>query len=67
MEKEILKLSAQLGYAYGCAKAAAEYSEGVLTACGDDEETKQAAALSSVANRHAMDKVATEFEGIFED
>ncbi len=59
-----LKEIVNLGIAYGNAKAAAEYSEGVLEAKPEEQDVKTAAAISVVANRRAMDKVASTFHDL---
>jgi hypothetical protein len=58
-----LKEIVELGYAYGQAKAAAEYSEGVISS-DSDKEAKTAAAISILACRRSMDKTADAFKQI---
>lgn len=53
----------ELGYAYGQAKAAAEYGEGVI-ASDSEKEVKTAAAISIIACKRSMDKVADAFNQI---
>lgn len=58
-----LKEIVGLGYAYGQAKAAAEYGEGVI-ASDSGKEVKTAAAISIIACRKSMDKTADAFSQI---
>ena len=58
-----LKNVVKLGYAYGQVKAAAEYSEGVISS-DSNKEIKTAAAISILACRRSMDKTADAFKQI---
>ena len=63
MDKETVKNIVKLGYAYGQARAACEYSGGVFENT-EDEAQKKIAAISLIANKHAMDKTAAAFNEI---
>jgi hypothetical protein len=60
---EAIKDVVKLGYAYGQARAACEYSGGVLET-SEDPDQRKLAAISVMANKNAMNKTAEAFEVI---